>query len=228
MAQFIHQKDCTGRSFFPTSDPKCKAEVHHLYEEKDVLSKEYNIEKICICPDVNEMRQLEEEELHKNWWETNPDKVECYIFGWHNFKWTENNEYEENLVCDDCYHTGPEYGPTCGPKDKRRYLLAKKMMVKIEDGYHDLYRVDHGDVAEYMISKNILPKEDAFDFTPEDEEKLARVLEDDWDNLDDYSKLIYHVIKRTKGFPNWKESRLPTKKFIQCLKEFLDTDPRST
>lgn len=232
------------RSFFPTSDPKCKVEVHHFYEEKDVLRKEYNIEKICICPDLDEYRQLEEEELHRNWWEANPDKVsKCHLCGfnypegqgwkdlakgWHNPTWTGDARYEEKLVCENCYCTSQEYERRCGSKNRRRYLLAKKMMVKIEDGYHDLYQVDRGDVAEYMISKYILPKEDAFDFTPEDEEKLARVLENDWDNLDDYSKMMYHVLKRTIGFLDGRRSCPPTEEFIQWLKEFLDRDPRLT
>lgn len=237
-------KGLYGRSFFPTSDPKCKAEIHHLYEQKDVLTREYNIEKICICPDLDERRQLEEEELHKNWWQANADKgLKCHICdceypeglsgwkelakGWKNFRCTGNNRYEEKLVCEDCYFTSPEYKDTCGPKPRRRYLLSKKMMVKIEEGYHDLYLVDQNDVAEYMISKNILPEEDARDFTPEDERKLARVLEDDWDNLNDYSKMMYHVIKRTAGFPNWRMPHYPTKKFMRWLKKFLDKDPRS-
>jgi hypothetical protein len=64
-----------GHSFFPTSDLKCKAEVHSRFEKRQDQIVEYNLEKICICPDLNEREQLEEEKLHQEWCKATEKKL---------------------------------------------------------------------------------------------------------------------------------------------------------
>jgi hypothetical protein len=80
-----------------------------------------------------------------------------------------------------------------------------------------------------MVLKNIISDDaSALNFTLEDEKKLLKVLEDDWDNLDDYCRNAYHVINHTWGIPRWRRPYPPTQEFIQSLKEFLSIDPKST
>jgi hypothetical protein len=53
-------------------------------------------------------------------------------------------------------------------------------------------------------------------------------LKDDWDDLDDYSKIVYHVIRNTSGLPRWRRPYPPTQEYIRNLKEFLAKNPGST
>ena len=71
----------------------------------------------------------------------------------------------------------------------------------VEDGYYDPFRIDQPDVAELMKLKIVVSEEDAYthNFTDEDEKRLADMLEDDWDNLDDYSRVVNHTIRDTSG-----------------------------
>ena len=99
----------------------------------------------------------------------------------------------------------------------------------IDDGYYEPYRVDFGDVANLMRWKNIISDDAcALDFTREDEKKLAKELEDDWDNLDDFCRTAYHVINHTWELPRWGRPYPPTQDFMQRLTEFLRIDPKTT
>ena len=146
-------KSLYGHSFFPTFNPKCKAEVHSLYESREGQYPEYNIVKICVCPDLDERIQIKEEKLHEDWCKANPEKAtKCHICGatpksdhpenvgwngstkdWIRAIWSGDIDgvYEEKLVCVDCYYTGSEYKTRCGPIARRRYLLAKKRRLKM-------------------------------------------------------------------------------------------------
>lgn len=75
----------------------------------------------------------------------------------------------------------------------------------------------------------LVSEEDAYahNFTDEDEKRLADALKDDWDNLDDYSKVVYHIIKDTSNLPRWRKPYPPTQEHIHSLKEFLDINPQS-
>jgi hypothetical protein len=97
----------------------------------------------------------------------------------------------------------------------------------IEDGYWDPYRVDLGDLVALMQEKNII-SDNTSDITRADEKKLAKVLEDDWDNLDDYNKVVYHIINHTGDLPRWRRPYSPTQDFMQMLTEFLKMDPKTT
>jgi hypothetical protein len=99
----------------------------------------------------------------------------------------------------------------------------------VEDGYYDPFRIDHWDIAELMQFKNIVSKEDAFshNFTEEDEMRLVEVLEINWDSLDDYYKVVYHVINQTSSLPRWRRPYPPTQEHIRTLKEFLKINPSS-
>jgi hypothetical protein len=98
----------------------------------------------------------------------------------------------------------------------------------IQDGVWEPYQVDAGDVADLMSSKNIISEEDGINYTREDEKKLVKVLEDDWDNVNEYDRFVYHIINHTWGVPSWRRPYPPTQEFIQSLKEFLKIDPRTT
>lgn len=100
----------------------------------------------------------------------------------------------------------------------------------VEDGYYDPFRIDQTDIAELMHLNGIVSEDVAYtnDFTEEGEKRLAKVLEDDWDNLDDYSKVMYHVTMNTTNLPRWRRPYPPTQEFLEGLKEFLNMDPRST
>jgi hypothetical protein len=99
----------------------------------------------------------------------------------------------------------------------------------IDDGYYDPYRVDLADVAGLMVLKNIISDDaSALNFTLEDEKKLLKVLEDDWDNLDDYCRVVYHIINRTGDLPRWGRPYPATQDFMQRLTEFLRIDPKTT
>ena len=50
-----------------------------------------------------------------------------------------------------------------------------------------------------MSSKNIISEEDGINYTREDEKKLVKVLEDDWDNVNEYHRFVYHIINHTWG-----------------------------
>lgn len=98
-----------------------------------------------------------------------------------------------------------------------------------EDGYYDPFRIDQADVAELMKLKIVVSEEDAYthNFTDEDEKRLADVLEDDWDNLDDYSRVVYHIIMDTSSLPRWRRPYPPTEEYMRSLKDFLSIDPSS-
>src|SRR5918995_27679 len=100
----------------------------------------------------------------------------------------------------------------------------------VEDGYYDPFRIDQADVAELMKLNGIVSEEDAYmhNFTEEDEKRLADRLENDWDNLDDYGKVIYHIIKDTQNLPRWRRPYLPIQEYVRSLKVFLDKDAKST
>jgi hypothetical protein len=99
----------------------------------------------------------------------------------------------------------------------------------VEDGYYDPFRIDQGDVAELMKLKNIISEEVAYsqNFSVEDEKRLADMLEDDWNNLDDHSKVVYHVIKNISSLPRWRRPYPPTEEHIRTLKKFLKINPSS-
>ena len=99
----------------------------------------------------------------------------------------------------------------------------------VEDGYYDPFRIDQADVAELMKLNGIVSEEDAYmhNFTEEDEKRLADRLENDWDNLDDYGKVVYHIVKDTSNLPRWRKPYPPTQEYIHSLKEFLDINPQS-
>ena len=130
------------------------------------------------------------------------------------------SELDDELVdsMTDTFLTEEEF-------ERKRYL--KRL---IDDGYYEPYRVDLGDVAALMASKNIVSEENAqsFNFCREDEEKLLKMLENDWDNLSDYDKTLYHIINHTVDVPMWRRPYPPTREFMESLKEFLNNDPRST
>ena len=89
----------------------------------------------------------------------------------------------------------------------------------VEDGYYDPFRIDQADVAELMKLNGIVSEEDAYmhNFTEEDEKRLADRLENDWDNLDDYGKVIYHVINQTSSLPRWRRPSPPTQEYIRSF-----------
>ncbi|MGH9952424.1 MAG: hypothetical protein ACRD5J_12400 [Nitrososphaeraceae archaeon] len=99
----------------------------------------------------------------------------------------------------------------------------------IEDGYYDPFRIDQGDIAQLMKLNNVVSEEDAdaHRFGEGDEMRLAYILEDNWDDLDEYSKVVYHVIRNTPSLPRWRRPYPPTRDHMQCLNEFLSIDPRS-
>ena len=105
----------------------------------------------------------------------------------------------------------------------------RRLIELVEDGYYDPFRIDQADVAELMKLNGIVSEEDAYmhNFTEEDEKRLADRLENDWDNLDDYGKVIYHIIKETPNLPRWRRPYLPTQEYVRSLKVFLDKDPKS-
>ena len=114
-------KALNGRSLFPVSGPRCNL----CFEKEEKQIVEYNLEKICICPDLFEREVLEEERLHEEWCRANPEKAtKCHISGstprsdhpenvrwnesskgWNRFRWSGDIDgvYEEELVCEDCY-----------------------------------------------------------------------------------------------------------------------------
>ena len=98
----------------------------------------------------------------------------------------------------------------------------------VEDGYFDPFRIDQDDIAGLMKSNVIVLDKDAYshNFSEVDEKRLADRLENDWDNLDDYGKVVYHKIKDTPNFPKWRKSYPPTQG-VYSLKEFLDINPQS-
>jgi hypothetical protein len=77
-----------------------------------------------------------------------------------------HSELDDELVdsMTDTFLTEEEY-------ERKQYL--KRL---IDDGYYEPYRVDMGDVAALMASKNIVSEENAqsFNFCREDEEKLLK------------------------------------------------------
>src|ERR687891_1287505 len=99
----------------------------------------------------------------------------------------------------------------------------------VEDGYYDPFRIDQDDIAGLMKSNVIVLDKDAYshNFSEVDEKRLADRLENDWDNLDDYGKVVYHVIKNTSSLPRWRRIYPPTQEHIHSLKEFLDINPQS-
>ena len=119
---------------------------------------------------------------------------------------------------DDTSLTDEEYERKCWLKEL------------VEDGYYDPFRIDQADVAEFMKLNNIISVEDAYahNFSDEDGKRLADRLENDWDNLDDYGKVIYHIIKETPYLPRWRRPYPPTQEYIHSLKEFLDINPQSS
>jgi plasmid maintenance system antidote protein VapI len=54
----------------------------------------------------------------------------------------------------------------------------------VEDGYYDPFRIDQTDIAELMHLNGIVSEDVAYanDFTEEDEKRLAKVLETDWES----------------------------------------------
>lgn len=108
--------------------------------------------------------------------------------------------------------------------ERKRYLREL-----VEDGYYDPFRIDQADVAELMKLKIVVSEEDTHthNFTDEDEKRLADLLEDDWDNLDDYSRVVYHIIMNTSSLPRWRRSYPPTEEYMRSLKDFLSIDPSS-
>ena len=133
-------KALNGRSVFPIGGPRCNL----CFRRGENRIVEDNLEKICICPDLFELGELEEERLHQEWCKANPEKAtKCHICcltpksnhpenvgwrdsvkGWTRFRWSGDIDgvYEEKLVCEDCYYTSSEYKTHCGPKARRRYL----------------------------------------------------------------------------------------------------------
>lgn len=99
----------------------------------------------------------------------------------------------------------------------------------VDDGYYDPFRIDQGDIAELMKLKNIMSEEDAYsqNFTVEDEKRLADALEEDWNNINDYDKVVYYIIMNTSSLPRWRIPYPPTQEHMQSLKEFLNIYPRS-
>jgi hypothetical protein len=109
---------------------------------------------------------------------------------------------------------------------ERKWYLKKL----IDDGYYEPFMVDGGDLAALMTEKKIVSEEDApsFSFSREDEKKLVKVLENEWDNLSKYDKFAYHVINHTADLPCWRRPYSPTQEFIQRLNAFLSMNPKST
>ena len=99
----------------------------------------------------------------------------------------------------------------------------------VEDGYYDPYRIDQVDIAGLMNLNKVVSEEDAdaHDFSRDDEMRLAYILEDNWDNLDDYSKVVYHIIKDTQNLQRWRKPYPPTQEYMLALRKFLKIDPRS-
>src|ERR671919_3074385 len=91
---------------------------------------------------------------------------------------------------------------------ERKYWLTEL----VNDGYYDPYRIDQDDVADLLKLNGIVPEDAAnlHNFTDEDEKRLGDRLENEWDNLDDYSKVVYHVIRNTSGLPRWRRPYPPT------------------
>ncbi|MPZ06483.1 MAG: hypothetical protein GEU26_08705 [Nitrososphaeraceae archaeon] len=99
----------------------------------------------------------------------------------------------------------------------------------VEGGTYDPFRIDQADIAGLMISNGIVSEDDAYlhNFNEQDEKRLAVELEDNWDVLDDYSKVVYHVIWNTANLPRWRKPYPLTQEFLEGLKGFLSKDPRS-
>ena len=127
-----------------------------------------------------------------------------------------HSEFDDLMDKDDASLTDEE----C---ERIRWLIEL-----VEDGYYDPFRIDQADVAELMKLNGIVSEEDAYihNFTDEDEKRLADRLEENWDNLNNHSKVVYHVIKNTSSLPRWRRPYHPTQEFLEGLKEFLKMDPR--
>jgi hypothetical protein len=99
---------------------------------------------------------------------------------------------------------------------ERKWVLNEIVV----DGYYDPCRIDQTDVAGLMILQGITSEEDAYlhNFTEEDEKRLADVLGDNWNNLDGYSKVVYHVIMNTASLPRWRRPYPPAEEYMQSLK----------
>jgi hypothetical protein len=118
-----------------------------------------------------------------------------------------HSEFDDLMDKDDASLTDEE----C---ERIRWLIEL-----VEDGYYDPFRIDQADVAELMKLNGIVSEEDAYmhNFTEEDEKRLADRLENDWDNLDDYGKVIYHVINQTSSLPRWRRPSPPTQEYIRSF-----------
>ena len=99
----------------------------------------------------------------------------------------------------------------------------------VEEGYFDPFRIDQTDVAELMKLNGIVSEDDAYshNFTEQDEKGLADVLENDWDNLSEYCKVVYHIIRDTPGLPRWRKPYSPSQEHTRTLREFLKINPKS-
>lgn len=108
---------------------------------------------------------------------------------------------------------------------KRKWYLEELL----EDGYYDPFRIDQDEIVELMKLNGVVSEENAYmhNFTEVDEKRLADRLEDQWDDLDDYGRVVYHIIKNTSSLPRWRRPYPPTQKYIYSLKEFLDINPQS-
>lgn len=109
---------------------------------------------------------------------------------------------------------------------ERKYSIKEL----VEDGYYDPFRIDQADIGELLKLKNIISEEDAYlqNYTLEDEKRLADVLENDWDNLSEYCKVVYHIIRDTPGLPRWRKPYPPTQEYMRAIREFLKINPKLT
>lgn len=83
------------------------------------------------------------------------------------------------------------------------YEIKSSFKELVEDGYYDPFRIDQADIGELLKLKGIISEEDVYlqNYTLGDEKNLADVLENDWDNLSEYCKVVCHIIRDTPGLP---------------------------
>ncbi len=127
------------------------------------------------------------------------------------------SELDDLMNEDNASLTDEEY-------ERKYYLIGL-----VEDGYYDPFRIDQAGIGELMKLKSIVNEEDAYslNFTVKDEKRLADLLENDWDNLSEYYKVVYHTIRDTSGLPRWRKPYPPSQEHMQAVREFLKINPKS-
>jgi hypothetical protein len=81
-------------------------------------------------------------------------------------------------------------------------------------------------MVDVMRRKKVISEEDAdgLHCTKEDEDRLKKVLVDNWDSLEEYDRAICHALNGT--LPSWGKSRPPTEEYTQRVKETTENQGR--